>query len=475
MTKQLNSETIITTRCNKDCLRAIAERVSPTDKLVFTLSSKAMKDAIETPFVTGMKDVATSTERFKWACQLPESPEWLRAGSKTMRLLSGVGATQVLAALVNDPAYPDADADCCYAAAEGGHLETLQFLRSTGCEWDFRTCREAARGGHFDTLRWARANGCDCNSETSTAAAAAGHLELFQWATMEGCPWDGYTCIDAAEGGHLDVLKWAAARGARMGSEVCEVAAKEGHLSVLQWAVLDHGCEPDQYTINSAAKRGDLPMLQWLYHRGCPMTFTTCKDAAAGGHTAVLQWLREEAACEWDEATCYAAAKNGHLDTLRWARENGSACPWNERVCQEAAGSGHLDVLRYAHENGCPWSKRACYSAVEEGQADALMYCVINGCDWDSYECYVAAKNGGPFTAVLDWAKAQGYNMASIEEVAASDLASGRHPPRHTFCPLCVKDPANGLLYGTNGHTSLNRPDKPVLSLPGNGRCQKGH
>jgi hypothetical protein len=37
-------------------------------------------------------------------------------------------------------------------------------------------------------------------------AAQGGHLEVLQWSRANGCPWDEWTCIKAAEGGHLEVL-----------------------------------------------------------------------------------------------------------------------------------------------------------------------------------------------------------------------------------------------------------------------------
>ena len=51
-------------------------------------------------------------------------------------------------------------AETCAIAAEGGHLEVLQWLRANGCPWDEKTCSMSAEGGHLDVLQWARANGC---------------------------------------------------------------------------------------------------------------------------------------------------------------------------------------------------------------------------------------------------------------------------------------------------------------------------
>ncbi len=49
----------------------------------------------------------------------------------------------------------------CANAAEGGHLEVLQWAQSQGCLWDEEnSCHEAARGGHLEMLQWLRSQGC---------------------------------------------------------------------------------------------------------------------------------------------------------------------------------------------------------------------------------------------------------------------------------------------------------------------------
>lgn len=48
----------------------------------------------------------------------------------------------------------------CASAADGGHLEVLQWARANGATWDKRTCAQAANSGHLNLLRWAIENGC---------------------------------------------------------------------------------------------------------------------------------------------------------------------------------------------------------------------------------------------------------------------------------------------------------------------------
>ncbi|CAN0423801.1 unnamed protein product, partial [Ectocarpus fasciculatus] len=46
------------------------------------------------------------------------------------------------------------------AAAKGGHLEVLQWLRQEDCPWDHFTILMAARHDKRQVWIWARENGC---------------------------------------------------------------------------------------------------------------------------------------------------------------------------------------------------------------------------------------------------------------------------------------------------------------------------
>jgi hypothetical protein len=70
----------------------------------------------------------------------------------------------------------------CAAAAEGGYLEVLQWLREKGCPWDALTCARAARNDHLHVLQWARQNSCPWNkNECLTRAKAQGHSPIVKW------------------------------------------------------------------------------------------------------------------------------------------------------------------------------------------------------------------------------------------------------------------------------------------------------
>ena len=68
---------------------------------------------------------------------------------------------------------------------------------------------------------------------------------------------------------------------------------------------------------DEAAKQGCVSTLRSLHRRGrAELTVGLCASAAKGGQLKVLQWLRENE-CPWEEDTCRAAASGGLLEVLK--------------------------------------------------------------------------------------------------------------------------------------------------------------
>lgn len=156
--------------------------------------------------------------------------------------------------------------DGLYAcAAYGGHQAVIEWLEAHGvvrnAHGDATACEAAADGGHLELLQWMRSRSSPYawNQDTCKAAAANGHLDLLRWAHENGAPWhrewNGQTqwCIEmvqeAAEGGHLDCLKW----------------------------IFNHGFPRDlpddelQYVAMYAFDCKQPHVLQWLEENGFPM------------------------------------------------------------------------------------------------------------------------------------------------------------------------------------------------------------
>ena len=76
------------------------------------------------------------------------------------------------------------------AAAEGGQLETLKWLRSQGCLWNAKTIwASAARSGSIDLVAYLKFEQKVPWGDFLLGVAKAGHLHVLQWARRNGCPW----------------------------------------------------------------------------------------------------------------------------------------------------------------------------------------------------------------------------------------------------------------------------------------------
>jgi hypothetical protein len=114
------------------------------------------------------------------------------------------------------------------AAARGGHLPVLEWLRSQACPWDESACSAAAEGGQLAALQWLRRRGAPWDFLTCAKAAGAGHLEVLRWAHAQGCPLSEHVQRLALRGEHVHVLRWAADVGCPADLETRELAAALG-------------------------------------------------------------------------------------------------------------------------------------------------------------------------------------------------------------------------------------------------------
>jgi len=97
------------------------------------------------------------------------------------------------------PEYFDAPADLARLPAVSHAMrDAMASMGLRGTPLNANTCSAAAEGGHLEVLQWARANGCPWNELTCTWAAKGGHLEVLQWACANGYPWNMWTCENAA-------------------------------------------------------------------------------------------------------------------------------------------------------------------------------------------------------------------------------------------------------------------------------------
>jgi len=78
--------------------------------------------------------------------------------------------------------------------------------------------------------------------EVTAAAAAGGQLKALQWLRARGCPWDASCCTAAAKNGNEELLRWAIDAGCPFQRKACFVEAKQ------QLRKSEHFCQQQRLT-----------------------------------------------------------------------------------------------------------------------------------------------------------------------------------------------------------------------------------
>jgi hypothetical protein len=166
----------------------------------------------------------------------------------------------------------------------------------------------------------------------------------------------------------------------------CWKVAKTNKLELLKWAREEKKCKWDEWTINAAARQGNLEMVKYCIANKCPIDWRACAWAADGGHLEVLKYLCEEAKAPWDFHTASFAAENGHLHILEYLVER-KFDKYNEVACLLAAKFGYFDCLVYLHETAkAPWDSWGVFWAHKNNHPECVRYLLDNNCplprDW---------------------------------------------------------------------------------------------
>jgi hypothetical protein len=222
-------------------------------------------------------------------------------------------------------------------------------------------CVAAACLRDLSGLKALHTAGWKCARSSGVAAAAHGHVDVLQWLRLSGCfKWDSPVCgLTAAAFGQLETLRWCLEDGCPASPQLAVTAAQYGHMQVLRWLVEERGggwkwnARADGACCTHAARRGDVPMLQYLRAHGCPWAPSAWCAAAEGGHVPALEWMRAAGAV-FGADTCVAAAGAGQLHVLEWLRSLSPPCPWDRWTVRRARARGHTAVADWALANGCP-------------------------------------------------------------------------------------------------------------------------
>ena len=332
------------------------------------------------------------------------------------------------------------DKQVSYNAALRGHLALLEWARAHksplpapergwGKREGFNPLCAAARGGHIEVLKWLRGQDIQHRqNEVTQSAAAAGHFDVLMWLiqTAKFSVDADALLAEAAEHGHLDIVMWCAGKAGRacpylnairnghirvleylrdqemvtFSGQSIEAAVEAGQLEMLVWLREVAGCPWDYNTAFKAAKSGHLNVLKYVVEHGCPLTPGPFENhlnlhATAIVHTEVVKYLIGLGTPEMTlDRLCNLAAEKGNLELLMWLMEIG--CTYNQ---QELFGSatvrGHLKVLRWLHEErGWPIPDDIANKAAFSGHVAILEWLRSIGCSFTTLTCERAAKGG---------------------------------------------------------------------------------
>ena len=279
------------------------------------------------------------------------------------------------------------------SASRFGRMEVLKWLREQGCNWDFRCCELAALGGHLEVLKWFHDQGCRLGDRAGAFAAASGDLEILQW-VWERLPslWGPDTFRSAAKAGNIKMLEWLRDQKADWDTNVLTSAAEGDKSEAVLW-LLDNGCprNDDEFPAATAAV-GNLSLLKTLKERGVKFTQHTLALAVLNGRKEVVEWLREQG-CDYGDMVLRCAAQKGDLDTMKWLVEE-KGCSLHQELSDLAAMKNHIQVLKWLREKHLAWDISTFHNAAFNGKAEAARWCIDNGCPLDEVAPETAALGG---------------------------------------------------------------------------------
>lgn len=221
-------------------------------------------------------------------------------------------------------------------ACVSGYLGVVKWMHSKGCIWNnYRCARAAATGGHLELLKWLRWEDWEFDDSLGRTLVGCGlqcgHLEVLKFVYDEGFETTfvpGCSMDSAVKRGHLECLKFVEARFCSLDYHRCAVvAARHCQIEVLSWLRLEilgstaAFSNLDDAICEEAASRGHVGVLKFVKSSGLMKknrVRISCRRAAKNGHLAVLQYLHCEG-YKFDKAECAAlAASGGHELVETW-------------------------------------------------------------------------------------------------------------------------------------------------------------
>ena len=136
-----------------------------------------------------------------------------------------------------------------------------------------------------------------------------------------------------------------------------------------------------------AAANGHTAFVEWGKNNGCKFDYESLGYAAQRGHFETVKWIGENLKQPWGEDVLLIAAKGGHIDILEWLTENmpvaNNFTGYSSNVTTNAAKRGHFEALKWLIESRFPYyPDTAMYYAANASVAHAQIYVVSRCVRW---------------------------------------------------------------------------------------------
>ena len=302
------------------------------------------------------------------------------------------------------------------AAAEGGHLDMLEWLLA---KFPYLSCTTAAfdvaaRNGRLDILRVLESAFPEvgCTTDAMDEAAENGHLEVVRFLHAhrhEGCTSDAMDM--AADGGHLEVVRFLHAhRHEGCTGHALDLAARNGHLDVVRFLYENRFEGSAVSAAHKACFEGRADVFFYLVHH-CMDSWSLVgrrsaySDAVAAGCADIVDWFHRhvgmddldtdfymvDMACRANampvvKSLCELRGMGCTGNALVWASTNGNGplvrylvesqrCVCPDAAVDRAAANGHLEIVRYLHVRaGGACTEAALDAAAANGHLAVVEY-----------------------------------------------------------------------------------------------------
>nr|WIL05370.1 ankyrin repeat protein [Pithovirus mammoth] len=304
--------------------------------------------------------------------------------------------------------------DRVHKAIQKDHLEIVQWVREYGYIFGNSELCSMAYCGRISMLKW-----IDSDPRThhllkqhgeniSFYLAKKNRFEELKWFFSRSFKLHKFCPYHAAKNNNLPMIEWLAERACPLTEETIGGIGHGGSIEILAWTIANRYVDNFNKLLIKAASEGHLEMLHWV-EKNLSEQFPLdkwnsdlCSYAAESGILEAVQWLKGKGfIC--DEKTCEFAASKGNFKLVQWLILNG--CPCNEMVFFFAVEQEDLSLLTWMKRNKCPWNEDVCSNAASHGQLEALKWIRKNGCPWNEKTLVMAAESGQFETFV--WAHQQ--------------------------------------------------------------------